>query len=268
MPAFLLDKLWVIVRCDLLTALRYRMGFWIQTMGMVLELGASFFLAQAIGPQFRPDGVEYYPFLLVGTALLGFLITGVHALVNTIHDLQVNGTMEVLMTTSTSPPLLVFLTTFSSFAARTLSALFYLGVGLVLFPVTLRNPNLLACVLIFLLLLLISSAIGVMAAAVQVLTQKGRGLVALLAALAGFLGGTMFPVSVLPAPLRELAYLFPLTHAVQAMRLALLQGASTADLSTPLGVLTLYALLLVPAGLYMFSRAIRHARQKGTLSFY
>lgn len=266
--ASLLDKLWVISRRDLLTILRYRMGFWLLSLSTVLELAASFYLAQAIGPQFRPDGVDYYAFLLVGTALFGFLISGVSISVEAVHDAQVTGTMEVLMTTSTSAPVLVLLSTFSTFATRTLSTLFYLAVGLALFQVPLRNPNLLACAVIFLLLLLIASALGVMTAAVQVLTQKGRGLVFLLASLGGFISGTMFPVSALPAPLRWLADAFPLTHAVQGTRLALLRDASFAELQTPIAILLLYAIVLVPAGLYLFSRAIRHARQKGTLSFY
>lgn len=264
----MLDKLLVIGRRDLLTALRYRTGFWLQTLSMVVELAASFYLAQAIGPQFRPDGVDYYTFLLVGTALFGFLIAGVSISVAAIHDAQITGTMEVLMTTSTSAPALVLLTAFSTFAGRTLSTIFYVAVGLALFQVPLRNPNLLACAVVFALLLLISSALGVMAAAVQVVTQKGQGLVVLLASLGGFLSGTMFPISALPPSLRLLAELFPLTHAVQGTRRALLQGASFAELSGPIAALALYALLLLPASLYLFSRALVYARRKGTLSFY
>ncbi|MGH9509364.1 MAG: hypothetical protein ACRD2M_05465, partial [Terriglobales bacterium] len=73
----LLDKLLIVSRRDLLTALRYRTGFWLMLFGLIAELAASFYLAQAIGPSFQPDGVEYYSFLLVGTALFGFLVAGV-----------------------------------------------------------------------------------------------------------------------------------------------------------------------------------------------
>ncbi|MGH9532474.1 MAG: ABC transporter permease [Terriglobales bacterium] len=264
----LLDKLLVVSRRDLLTALRYRTGFWLLLFGMIAELAASFYLAKAIGPGFQPDGVDYYSFLLVGTALFGFLVAGVSVSVQAVHDAQVTGTMEVLMTTSTSPSVLVLLTTFSTFAGQTLHMLFYLAAGIVLFQVPLGTPNVLACFLILVLLLIIASALGVLAAAVQVVTQKGRGVVFLLASLGGFFGGTMFPVSVLPPPLRTVAELFPLTHAIRGARLALLRDASLADLSTPLSVLGLYALLLVPTSLYLFSRAIRYARQRGTLSFY
>ncbi|MGH9557398.1 MAG: ABC transporter permease [Terriglobales bacterium] len=263
-----LDKLLIISRRDLLTGLRYRTGFWLQSFSMIAELAASFYLAQAIGPGFRPDGVDYYTFLLVGTALFGFLIAGVAASVKAVHDAQVTGTMEVLMTTSTSAPVLVLLTTFSTFAGRTLYMIFYLAAGFALFQVPLDHPNLPACAVIFALLLVIASSLGVMAAAVQVVTQKGGGVVFLLASLGGFLGGTMFPISVLPSSLRNLAELFPLTHAVQGTRLALLQGASFAELSPAIGVLSVYALLLLPASLYLFSSALRYSRRNGTLSFY
>lgn len=264
----LLDKLLVIARRDLLTSLRYRTGFWLLTLSMVVELGAAFYLAQAIGPEFRPDGVDYYTFLLVGTALFSFLIAGVSVSVEAVHEAQITGTMEVLMTSSTSAPALVLLTTFSTFAARTLQMVVYLAAGFALFQVPLRNPNLPACGVIFFLLLVIACALGVMAAAVQLVTQKGRGVVFLLGSLGSFLSGAMFPISALPPSLRFVAEMFPLTHAVQGTRLALLQGAPLSDLSGAIGTLALYAVLLLPASLYLFTRALGYARRKGTLSFY
>ncbi|MFY9673442.1 MAG: hypothetical protein WAK13_03275, partial [Terriglobales bacterium] len=65
----LIDKLAVILRRDLLTALRHRSGFVVTLVGLFTELTAFYYLSRAIGPGFRPDGVAYFPFLLVGTGL-------------------------------------------------------------------------------------------------------------------------------------------------------------------------------------------------------
>ena len=70
----LLDKTSAIVRRDLLTAIRYRTGFLITAAGALAELAAFYYLSRAVGPGFRPDGVEYFPFLIVGTGFYTFLV--------------------------------------------------------------------------------------------------------------------------------------------------------------------------------------------------
>lgn len=90
----------------------------------------------------------------------------------------------------------------------------------------------------------------------------------LLASFSSFLTGTIFPVGALPAPLQKLAALIPFTHALNGLRLSLLRGASFSELAEPLGALALFAVVLLPASLGIFSLALRHARLQGTLSFY
>jgi len=83
-----------------------------------------------------------------------------------------------------------------------------------------------------------------------------------------FLTGTMFPVQTLPKALRDLAQLIPITHSLEGMRLALLQGASFRTVAHELLILSAFAVLLVPASLLFFSWTLRRARIEGTLSFY
>ncbi|MGH9510135.1 MAG: ABC transporter permease, partial [Terriglobales bacterium] len=83
-----------------------------------------------------------------------------------------------------------------------------------------------------------------------------------------FLSGAVFPVDVLPAPLRDLSQLYPLTHSLRGMRLALLRGAPFSELAEPIAALVLFCVLLLPASFYLFSLALRRARQNGSLSFY
>src|SRR6478752_6512031 len=128
--AGLLDKMLVIARRDLLTAIRYRTGFLITTAGALAELAAFYYLSRAVGPGFRPEGVEFFSFLLVGTGFFTFLLMGVHSFLQTVQEAQQTGTLEVLMTTPTSPSVLVFLSAMSAFAANTFALLFYLAAGL------------------------------------------------------------------------------------------------------------------------------------------
>ena len=100
----ILDKLLAILRRDLLTALRHRSGFVMTLVGVLGQLAAFYYLSRAIGPGFRPDGVAYFPFLLIGTGMYTFFVMSVHAFLSTVQEAQQTGTMEVLMTTSTPKP--------------------------------------------------------------------------------------------------------------------------------------------------------------------
>ncbi len=171
--AGLLDKMLAIERRDLLTAIRYRIGFLVGAAGALAELAAFYYLSRAVGPGFRPDGVEYFSFLLVGTGLYTFLVVGINAFLHIVQEAQQTGSLEVLMTTSTPAPVLVFLSAMSAFAGNTLQLLFYLGGGLLLAGSLPASPNIPGCIVIFGLSVVIAVAIGILAAALQLAIQKG-----------------------------------------------------------------------------------------------
>lgn len=263
--AALLDKTAVIFRRDALTAMRYRTGFLLGASGAITELAAFYYLSRAVGPGFRPEGEEYFSFLLVGTGFYTFLLMGVHAFLQTVQEAQQTGTLEVLMTTSTSPPVLVFLSAMSAFAANTLTLAFYLIAGLLFgAPV---HPNVVTSLAVFALSVVVAAAIGLLAAALQLAVQKGSAVVWVLGSV-WFMTGTLFPVQTLPRPLRHLADLIPITHSLEGMRLALLEDASLRGVGHELVILALFALVLVPLSLLVFSWTLRRARLAGTLSFY
>jgi ABC-2 type transport system permease protein len=264
----LLDKSGAIIRRDLLTTLRYRSAFSLGVLSGIAEIAAFYFLAHAVGPGFRPEGMDYYPFLLVGTGFYTFLIMGINSFLTTVQEAQQTGTLEVLMTTATPAPVLVFLSAMSSFAGKSLALLGYLGGGLLLFRAPLHAPNFLGCLLVFALSLGIAIAIGVIAASVQIAVQKGSAVVWLLGSAIWFLTGTLFPVNSLPRALQTIASVIPMTHALTAMRLALLQGTSMHVLVGELVILTGFCVFLLPASLIFFSYTLRRARIQGTLSFY
>ena len=266
--AGLLDKMVAIARRDLLMAIRYRIGFFIGAAGALAELAAFYYLSRAVGPGFRPDGLEYFPFLLVGTGLYTFLVMGINAFLHTVQEAQQTGTLEVLMTTSTPAPVLIFLSSMSAFAGNTLQLLFYLGGGLLLAGALPASPNIPGCIVIFLFSVVIAVGIGILAAALQLAIQKGSALVWLLGSGVWFMTGTLFPVTTLPKPLRVLADLIPITHSLNAMRLALLQGAGFFPLRSEIVILALFCLVLLPTSLWIFSLTLRRARLQGTLSFY
>lgn len=264
----LCDKTAAFLRRDFLTALRYRTGFVLSAAGMLVELAAFYFLSRAVGPGFRPEGLTYFPFLLVGTGFYTFMVMSVNAFVRGVQQAQQAGTLEALMTTATPAPLLILLSAASGFTGNTVQLVFYVGAGWLLFHGPFAGINVLGCVAIFGLSLVIAAAIGMIAAALQIAIQKGSAVVWLLSSGVWFLTGTLFPVASLPRPLRILSDVIPITHCLSGMRMALLRGAGFSLLRDEIGILALFCLLLLPASLLIFSYVLNRSRVLGTLSFY
>lgn len=264
-----MEKMLAIVRRDVLTGLRYRNAFIMTSVGVVAELAAFYYLSRAIGPEFRPQGMDYFAFLLVGSGFYTFLMLGMSSFLSSVQEAQQNGTLEVLMTTATPAPVLVMLSAVSAFGRNTVRLVLYLSAGLLLLARTgLSHPNVLGCLAVFLLSVVIAVAIGMVAAALQLAAQKGSAVIWMLGSLAWFMTGTMFPVSTLPRPLAFLAGLIPITHCLTAMRLALVQGAGFSEIGREMGILTIFAAVLLPLSVVLFSFTVNRARLHGTLSFY
>jgi ABC-type polysaccharide/polyol phosphate export permease len=262
----ILAKAAAVLKKDAISALRYRNGLLLAAVAPAAQLLTFYYLARAVGPQFRPDGLPYFTFLLVGTGFYTFLLAGMHSFLRAVQESQQTGTLEVLMTTATPAPTLLLLTAVSSFAAGFVQLLFFVGAGLAFFAPAL-DVSATGAIVVFVLSVAIAISFGVIAAGLQVWTQKGSAVLWLFSSTAWVMAGTLFPVGALPTPVRVLSEWLPLTHALTAMRLAVLQSNSPLLLRES-GILFLFALALLPASLLFFSWTVRRARQFGTLSFY
>jgi len=264
----LLEKLAMIVRRDLLTRARYRLGFGIDFLNVLGEVAAFYFLARAVGPNFRPEGMGYFEFLLIGTGFNTLFATATGAFLGAVQDAQRTGTMEVVLTSATPAPLVVFLTSASAFLGRSLHFFVYLLMGFVIFGASLRGANIPGFLLIFVLGLAASMALGIMAAGVQIAIQRGTAVLWLFSSAMWLFAGGLYPVHSLPTPLRWVSHLLPITYALDGIRLALVRGAGFSQLAAPALALAVFCAVLVPLSIFTLVRSLRYARQRGTLSFY
>jgi ABC-2 type transport system permease protein len=82
------------------------------------------------------------------------------------------------------------------------------------------------------------------------------------------LGGVLYPISVLPRPLRVLAQLLPMVHGLDGVRLALVEHLNVGAIGRDALILIAFAAVLVPLSLQTFRLALRRARRIGSLSHY
>jgi ABC-2 type transport system permease protein len=262
------DKLLALARRDLLTATRYRSGLAFQLLSVLGEVAGLFFLARAVGPGFRPDGMDFFPFLLIGSSFYVCLVGGVQVFAETVRTAQLTGTLETLLSTSTRDVVTILLMAGSSFVGRAVQLVAALAAACLLFGLRLNTTHAIAFILTFVFSIAVIVGIGLLAAALQIWAGRGSSVVWIFASAGALISGAFFPVSALPQAVRHLSWLFPVTHSLDAMRIALVPGASMQGLQSHVALLAAYAFLLVPFSLLVLARVLRQARRHGTLAIY
>lgn len=267
MSVSIFGKLAAVLKRDALSSLRYSTNFLFRGVVLLVELAGIYFLAKAVGVGYKPEGMEFYSYLLIGTAFLDLTVASIASFVQNTMEAQVSGTFEVLMSTSTPASTVLFLSVAATVMARLAHTFAYLLLGTLLFPTQLRAPDPLALVTVGMAALIVVASAGMLAAALQVITLRGAALVWLVSVTAGFFSGVMFPIDVLPSPLVDIARWNPFAITLNALRAIFVQGSSVGEIPR-LAALAGTALALGAIGPVAFSAALKHARLRGTLAQY
>ncbi len=135
-----------------------------------------------------------------------------------------------------------------------------------LFGFSLAQTNFLSAAVILSLTLIAHLPIGIFSASFHLIFKKGDPITSLLGHLSSLLGGIYFPLTVLPGWLMTASFFILFTHALEGLRQAVLNGRSLSELTTQVAVLSIFAAVLLPLSLAVFSRSIHQAKRLGTLS--
>lgn len=269
MPTLL--KVWAFVKRDFLQDASYKLSFVFSLVGILFSCSTFFFLSKLFAGQqaatLVPYGGEYFPFALVGIAFYSFLGVGLSSLAESISRAQTTGTLEALLVTPTGVTTIIFSSTLFSFLFAAVRVVVYFLFGL-FFGVRLGQANLPVALLVLALSTACFSAMGMISAAFVMVFKRGNPAGWVFGGVSTLFGGVLFPVAVLPEALRPIAKFLPITHALEAMRLAMLKGAGLSQLAGELQALALFAGVLAPAGVFAFSIAIRRAKRTGSLVQY
>lgn len=250
-------------------ASRDRLSAAISLASIVAALLSSFFLAGFIGP--GAGGVAryggYFGFAVVGFAALDLFATAASAASRRVREAQLAGTLDALLATPTPEAWVVALLPAWDLCVSFARACAYVLIAAVTLGMPVR-ANVPAFALALVLTLAAFVPLGLCGAAVTMRLRRGDPLSLFLAMAASVFGGVMVPVASLPPWARLCAQALPITHSLDALRGALLEGATTSDLGRPLALLAVCSTVLWLAGGAAFSLALRRARADGSLTSY
>ncbi len=257
---------------DWQSARSYRMAAIMQVFGLFIPLIGLFFLNRMFDtvtiPALERFGGNYIAWMMVGVILATFSGMALGMITGPLRGAQIRGTLEPLLLTRASlPTVMVGWTVYPLTRAFIGMAIYFAG-AFIIVGIAVSGANFAAAVLIVILMLLIMGSIGLLSASFTLVFKQSNPAIGVFFLASGFLSGTVYPLEVLPTFLRGVGRALPQTHAIEAMRLAILEGYRFQDMSTQFGVLLIYLAILFPLGVISLQAALRQAKIDGSLAHY
>ncbi|HSZ21043.1 MAG TPA: ABC transporter permease [Candidatus Acidoferrum sp.] len=270
--ALALRKLALLFRRDFAVARSYRAAFVIELFQALFGCAGFYFLSRFVeSPKLQkslPPGANYFSFALVGIAFFDYLSIALSTFDASLQEARQNGTLENLLVTQTSLPVILAGSSLYPFALMSLRTTIYIGWGAVLFGFPLRGANWLGALLVLGASVLAFSGLGILSASYLLIFKRGNPVNWAILGLSSVLGGMLYPISVLPVWLQHVARLIPVTYSLEGMRAAILGHASTRELLPSIAGLVLFAAILLPISFAIFSWALRRTKITGTLTHF
>lgn len=267
-----LAKASAFIKRDLLIETSYRFSFFMDVFGILATLLTYYFIGRLfegrITTHLAPYGGDYFSYVLVGLALSNYIGTSISGITGQITKEQSMGTLEALLISPTKIWQLLVAMNLWGLLFNTIEVILYFLFGMILFGIDLTKVNLLSCLIIFPLTIVAFSSLGLISASFILIFKRGDPIGWITGTFLGLLGGVYFPISVLPAWLKNISLLLPVTYSIQAMQLAVYRGYSLDMLLPQIGMLILFCLTLAPIGIASFRYALRKAKSDGTLIHY
>jgi ABC-2 type transport system permease protein len=221
-----------------------------------------------VAPLLENYGGNYFSFVIIGLAFGGYFSIGLGGFASALRRAQTTGTLEAMIMTPAPLSLVILGSAAWSYVFTTVRVVIYLILGAGFLGLDIAGANVPGALLTLLLSIVAFASFGIIAASVIMVIKRGDPITGLFSSVSFLLGGVYYPLDVLPAWLQAISKLLPITYGINAMRLALLNGASWAELQTDLLVLAGFCVVVFPISLMTFRFAVERARQDGSLTHY
>jgi ABC-2 type transport system permease protein len=257
------------VRLNAVEDLSYPLSVVLTYIGRFMPVFLYFFVAKLVPADDAQVGGDYFTFIVVGlsvTTMLDVTLIGFGKRLALAWD---RGYFEMLLVAPVTWAYLPITMHLWEMLTSLVMVIALLGLG-VLLGAELVAGGLPSYFLVLLLGVAACIGVGLISAALQVLTKQSGPLVALYSIAATLFSGAIFPVDLLPAALKPISFLIPHTYVVSIARSALMGEAPTGDLSFGVAVVGLLVstVAFFTIGSTLFRRTLAVARRQGMLGAF
>lgn len=255
------------LRADFIEEISYPMSAAFTMVRTVMPLFLSYFIGELIRDERVGD--DYLTYVTIGLALSAMLSGALMGFGGSLTRAFMRGTLETYLVEPVP-------WTFLPLAMNTWQLLLGIFQGVIIMVVgAILGANFMltqipAFIVLILLGVVATTAIGVVSASVLMLSLKSQPILHVYSLAASLLAGAAFSVTQLPPYLRVFSYLIPHTYVINGSRTLLMENPGTfvMPFRTAAIVLTIFSLFVFPIGLFMYRRSLEFARRMGLLSGY
>lgn len=268
---------WGIFWGQLKIFMTYRTWVVTDTFNTIVSIAIYYFLSLQVQPsQIAASGygTSYLAFSLIGIAFANYLWFCINRISHSMQSEIREGTFETIA----SSPIRMRSYLFGQAARGFLVGLYYmvgaLAVGVYGFnaPLHFEPAALLTSSLVLVFMVLSHLGLGIFIAGIVLVYKQADPVTFMVSLFMEFFAGALFPLQLLSKypPLAIASELMPYTYALDALRKSLIQGATLAsqNILFDLAVLVVYAVILLPLGLWSFNVGYDRIRTEGTTSSY
>ena len=261
-----LKKIFYFVQRDFKILFTYRVAFVSMFSGIFFSLlnlvlfGAMFGVTDVSSLSFY--GGDYISYVIIGSIGWGFMWAISGATSNALRSEMNMGTLEAIMATPTRVTTLMLSYSIFGSVFGFLSVILISVVGIFLFGPAILGSISLSTVVIFLLMIVMMGGLGMIFGGLTVWTKNVGQLVGFFQNIFMFFSGSYFPLIVLPAVIRPLAYYLPFYYSIEGLRRSLMPG--TPDVWNYALILLVFTIILVIVGYVILRYGIKKSKMDGS----
>jgi ABC-2 type transport system permease protein len=197
-----------------------------------------------------PDGFNY---TAPANLVLFVFITSVAGAAGLIEARRLGVTRRLLATPTTVTTIL-FGETLGRFAIALVQGMIIFGVGWLLFGVDWGDPP--AALLLVVTFALVATGVGMLLGSVLRNAEQATSIGPPVGIALGMLGGCMWPLAIVPEPMRAFGHLFPQAWAMDGFIALIARDAGLAGIARELAVLAAFAAVLLALAIWRLRRAL------------
>jgi ABC-2 type transport system permease protein len=267
-----LAKVGAFVRRDLLINWSYRVSFFTDWLGLVIQMVTFYFVGKMISagsiPAYSGERATYVEFVSIGIAMTSFMYVALTRVVSAMRTEQSLGTLEILMISPTSTPVIQLGSAVYEAIYVPVRTAVFLALVALFFDARFNLAGILPALVVLAAFLPVIWGLGLVSAASALTIRRGGSAVGLATTALTISSGAYFPVQLLPGWSQPLVALNPINVALHAIRTALLGHLPWSTVGTSLLSLVPMAVVSLALGFWVFRLALTRESRKGTLGNY
>jgi len=256
------------LRMDIIEDISYPMSLVLSELGTVLPVLVSFFIGELVGESADVGG-DYFTFAVLGLAVTAVLQGALGGFGGSLQRALNRGSLETLLVEPVPWTYLPFAMNLWRIMMGLLQGTLIMLIGLFLGAEYLAG-GWWRFLILLVLGILACTAIGIVSAAILILSKRSKPFLTLYGMAASLLAGSVFSVSQLPPWLQTLSWAIPHTYVINASRAVLMEdpGSFVVPFDTAVLALLIFNVVVMSIGLWLFSRSLEYGRKMGMLSGY